>query len=516
MIISGCGSDTKPPNATSSDGASSRSAGSQSSANGGAGNSSSAGGESDCEGPYTDRGYCLVWRDEFQTARLDRDKWQYEINCQGGGNNERQCYVDDEQNVWLDGEYLHIKAIREDSVGPALNNDEEGYDPNDTSGSGTYTSGRIRTKGQGDWTYGRFEVRARLPAGQGAWPAAWMLPTDWVYGGWAASGEIDIMEAVNLKVDGEDRVHGTLHFGDNWPNNVYAGEAYRLPGGANPADGFHTYALEWEAGEIRWYVDGDHYATQTAGGWYSNAALDEPHAPFNQRFHIILNLAVGGDWPESVNAGGVDESAFPQAFVVDYVRVYECRRDPDTGRGCATTDDDYTLNPGVMPPEPVDVGGDGELSIFDGAISPPYNWYFYTAADGDSVAFETVNAGGDYGEVGQMTYNTDEGIGFFQSESTADLSAYRAVRFDLRILENPYGAADALTFRADCVYPCSSGDYALAYPGLDRWQHYRVPLDELASRGLDLTAVNTPFVIAPPVGQQDGVVLQVDNLRLER
>ncbi|MBB3062017.1 glycoside hydrolase family 16 protein [Microbulbifer rhizosphaerae] len=292
-------------------------------------------------------GYCLVWQDEFSGDAIDSEKWTHERNCMGGGNNEAQCYVDDPENSWVAGDLLHIKAIRKDAVGPGVTDDDPNYDPDDTSASGTYTSARLRTKGLGDWKYGRFEMRAKLPQGQGTWPAFWMLPSEWVYGGWAGSGEIDIMEAVNLKVGGEDQIHGTLHYGGPWPGNVYSGEAYRLPGGINPADGFHEYAVEWEEGEIRWYLDGDHYATQTSDGWYSTTAPGNSNAPFDQAFHLILNFAVGGDWPSNVNDTGIDESVFPQQFEIDYVRVYQCTIDFATGKGCASTDGAFVHNPGL-------------------------------------------------------------------------------------------------------------------------------------------------------------------------
>lgn len=306
-------------------------------------------GQARCLEEPLNSGYCLVWADEFAGASIDTAKWTHEKNCTGGGNHEAQCYVDKRKNSWVANDLLHIRAIREEVTGPNLVDDDPRYDPADTSGSGTYTSARLRTKGLGDWKYGRFEMRAKLPQGQGSWPAFWMLPTEWVYGGWPLSGEIDILEAVNLKVGGEDRIHGTLHYGDLSPSNVYTGEAYQLGGGQNPADDFHTYAVEWEAGEIRWYLDGDHYATQTSAGWYSAAALDNPNAPFDQAFHLILNLAVGGDWPANVNETGIDESAFPQEFLVDYVRVYQCTKDFTLGKGCATSDGEFVFNSGTPP-----------------------------------------------------------------------------------------------------------------------------------------------------------------------
>ena len=299
----------------------------------------------------TDKNWRLVWFDEFDAHSIDPAKWSFEQNCWGGGNNEQQCYTDRSENAFVEDGALHIRARKEDFTGPAENEDSDNYDPAVTR-TLPYTSARLRTLNKGDWTYGRFEIRARLPEGQGTWPAIWMLPTDWVYGGWAASGEIDIMEAVNLKTqsdaegaqpgDPESRVHGTLHYGRAWPDNVYSGTAYEFGEADNPADDFHHYALEWERGEIRWYVDGVHYATQTRQGWYTRFEQDgslvtgADDAPFNQDFHLILNLAVGGDWPGNVNDTGIDADAFPQTLSIDYVRVYQCDVDAVSGRGCAT------------------------------------------------------------------------------------------------------------------------------------------------------------------------------------
>lgn len=476
--------------------------------------SSSAGGTaSACLEPASGSGYCLVWRDEFSENALDKSKWSAEVNCFGGGNNEAQCYVDRPENLWTDGDYLHLKAIREDVTGPALLDDDPAYSGDDTSGTGTFSAARIRSKNKGDWRYGRFEIRAKLPAGQGTWPAVWMLPTDNVYGGWARSGEIDIMEAVNLKVGGESRVHGTLHYGDNWPNNVYSGEAYTLPDGSNPADGFHEYAVEWEQGEIRWYVDGDHFATQTEDGWYTLADLADPSAPFNQRFHLIMNLAVGGAWAGTVNDTGIDESAFPQEMVVDYVRVYECTKDPATGRGCATHDANFVVNPGRTPPTPVDTSADA-VTVFDGAANDIFSWGVYSES-GD-VAYAIVDAGGDYGPAAEISFATDSGIGFFQSSAAADLSGYSSIEFDLRIIEDARAVKAPLLFRADCGYPCTSGDVDIGYPEVNVWTHYKIPLQDLANAGLDLAAVNTPFVISSEPGNQAGLKLLLDNVTVTK
>lgn len=244
-------------------------------------------------------GWILVWRDEFLDSDIRSDRWEFEVNGQGGGNNESQYYTDRSENARIESGSLVIEAHEETYTG--------------SDGTRSYTSARMRTLNKGDWEYGRMEARIKLPYGQGIWPAFWMLPTDWVYGGWAASGEIDIMELVGHE---PETVHGTLHYGGPWPQNTYTGDGYTIS--ESFANDYHTFAVEWEYGVIRWYVDDVHFQTQTS--WYSTAGAWP--APFNQRFHIILNVAVGGQWPGYPDATTV----FPQRMEVDYVRVYE--RDP--------------------------------------------------------------------------------------------------------------------------------------------------------------------------------------------
>ena len=241
-------------------------------------------------------GWELVWHDEFNGDAVDLTKWEYEVNADGGGNNELQYYTDRSQNSGVLDSVLVIQALKETYTGP--------------EGTRQYTSARLRTKYKGDWKYGRFDIRAKLPYGKGLWPAIWMLPTDWVYGGWAASGEIDIMELIGHE---PQKVYGTLHYGGAFPNNVHSGDSYTLPVGNFSTD-FHIFTLEWDSTQIRWYVDGTFYQMQNS--WYSTGG--EYPAPFDQRFHLILNVAVGGNWP-----GNPDNSTvFPQRMEVDYVRVY--------------------------------------------------------------------------------------------------------------------------------------------------------------------------------------------------
>jgi beta-glucanase (GH16 family) len=239
----------------------------------------------------------LVWRDEFEGKSLDYSRWGVEFNALGGGNQELQFYSDRKENVRVEKGHLVLEARRDNYAG--LGTQRE------------YSSGRVRTKHRGDWKYGRVEVRAKLPKGQGMWPAIWMMPTEEQYGSWAASGEIDIME---MQGHAPNKVFGTLHYGARWPDNTHTGDTYTLKQGDFSQE-FHTFAIEWEEGEIRWYVDGEHYQTQTK--WSSTGGAFP--APFDQPFHLILNLAVGGRWVGPPDA----TTTFPQQLRVDYVRVYQ-------------------------------------------------------------------------------------------------------------------------------------------------------------------------------------------------
>jgi len=239
-------------------------------------------------------GWALVWNDEFDGQALDASKWDVEVNARGGGNHELQYYVTN--NVRVREGMLFLDGRKERYTGP--------------EGTREYTSARIRTRFKGDWTHGRFDIRARLPKGRGIWPAIWMMPTDNRYGGWPNSGEIDIMELLGHQ---PNTTHGTLHYGDPVKGHLYQGTNYSLANGSF-ADDFHVFRLDWQPAAMRWYVDGQLYQTQT--NWHTRS---KPFpAPFDQRFHLILNLAVGGDWPGNPDA----TTSFPQAMVVDYVRVY--------------------------------------------------------------------------------------------------------------------------------------------------------------------------------------------------
>ena len=244
-----------------------------------------------------EREWKLVWSDEFDGTKLDYSKWEAEVNAFGGGNQELQIYTDRRENVRVEDGHLVLEA-RRDKHGIAGTTRE-------------FSSGRIRSKHRGDWKYGKFEIRAKLPAGQGVWPAIWMMPTDEVYGTWASSGEIDIME---FKGQEPSVVWGTLHYGKQWPDNKHPGDTFKLEQG-NFSDDFHVFAIEWEEAVVRWYVDGKLWQTQTK--WDSNGGKFP--APFDQEFHMILNLAVGGGFVGNPDS----QTKFPRQFLIDYVRVHQ-------------------------------------------------------------------------------------------------------------------------------------------------------------------------------------------------
>ncbi|MDP5275155.1 carbohydrate binding domain-containing protein [Chengkuizengella axinellae] len=242
--------------------------------------------------------WSLVWEDDFEDAQIDESKWNFIQGGGGYGNHELQNYTNRSENARIEDGSLVIEAH------------EENF------GAEEYTSAKLTTEGKGDWKYGRFEIRAKSPEGQGIWPAIWMMPTDYqVYNVWPSSGEIDIFELV-----GHDpyTVHGTLHYGSP---HTYTGESYQLPNGEKFSDDYHTYTIEWEPGEIRWYVDDVLFSKQN--DWFSKDPNNPENytypAPYDREFYLQLNLAVGGDWP-----GYPDETTvFPQQFLIDYVRVYE-------------------------------------------------------------------------------------------------------------------------------------------------------------------------------------------------
>ena len=246
-------------------------------------------------------GYSLLWNDEFSADALDESKWNYEPHEPGWTNEELQEYTTSTDNVFTRDGKLVIKAIKTEKE-------------NRTKYT-TYTSGKVTGKKKTDFTYGKVVVSAKVPEGQGLWPAIWMMPTDeGHYGQWPKCGEIDIMEVLGNDVN---TAYGTLHYGE--PHGEIQG-TWGLTEGSY-ADSFHEYSVEWEPGEIRWYIDGNLY--NTANDWFTavKGEDEKPYpAPFDQPFFVQMNLAVGGTWP-----GNPDETTdFDKAeFEIDYVRVYQ-------------------------------------------------------------------------------------------------------------------------------------------------------------------------------------------------
>lgn len=251
--------------------------------------------QSDDEGFYTPEEYpsmSLKWSDEFNGDQLNSADWTYEIGggCDQGlcgwGNNELQEYSDEESNSKVENGKLTITARKE---------------------GGGYTSARIKTEDKVEFQFGRIDVRAKLPKGQGIWPAIWMLGANIDQVGWPAAGEIDIMELVGHE---PSEVHGTVHFDDSGYKTSTGRKG--LPSGTF-SDQFHVFTLVWEKDQISWYVDNE---------WFKTFSTSDPNVnlyPFNSPFYFIMNVAVGGNWPDDPD----ETTEFPQEMVIDYIRVFE-------------------------------------------------------------------------------------------------------------------------------------------------------------------------------------------------
>lgn len=274
-----------------------------------------------------------IWADEFDGNSL-AGHWEPMIGngsaygIPGWGNNERQYYTNRSSNVTVSDGTLKITARRENFGGQA------------------YTSARLRTMGNFEFKWGRIEARMKLPSTSGVWPALWMLPTDSPYGGWASSGEIDIMESVN----NADRIYGTIHHGGGWPNNAYTGNSTVT--GIDYSQGFHDYVVEWDPNQIRWYLDGVLFGTINSSQWFSSSAPGNPRAPFDMPFHLLVNVAVGGNFPGDPNGS----AQYPQTLEVDYIRVLRREQRPFQGVS--------RVVPGQIEAEHYDEGYPGE-AYFD-------------------------------------------------------------------------------------------------------------------------------------------------------
>lgn len=397
----------------------------------------------------------LLWADEFNGTEVDESIWEFQLGTgsdqglTGWGNGELQFYR--KQNASVANGFLTITA-RKDYIG--------GY---------AYSSSRMRTKNNAEWTYGRIEMRAKLPSGQGLWPAFWMLPTNSPYGGWAASGEIDIMES---RGSDPDNILGTIHYGDYWPNNQYSGGSYRTATSAS--DNFYTYAVEWAPTEFRWYIKDDagteiHY--HTVNTWNS---INGPFpAPFDKKFHLLLNLAVGGHFDGNPQPGTI----FPNEYIIDYVRVYQTA---DT----------------IMPPPPPDytslliddmdhgspssnawfafgsdIGG-GNINGYTGDVAPDYG-----GSHSLKVDFGSNGQTGFIGGFGKSLSYDVTGMEWFEFWINPAANQHYSLEMNIQDDDNSSGSIET-NHDEEYQYVCeisNVGPCAIAGGG---WQLIKIPIDD--------------------------------------
>lgn len=252
----------------------------------------------------------LAWSDEFDGAngsRPDPAKWKFEVGGNGWGNHELEYYTDRAQNSRVEQGKLVIEARREDYA------DKDGV-------ARQYTSARLTTRESFSQAYGRFSARIKLPRGEGMWPAFWLMGDTLENVRWPACGEIDIMENIGRE---PASVHGSMH-GPGYFGKLDFTSTYKLPGGPKFSDDFHEFSIEWGPNVVRFYADKYLYATFVPSQLPSGEKW-----VFDHPFYIILNLAVGGDWPGPPDAA----TQFPQQMLVDYVRVYKRASEPRQPQG---------------------------------------------------------------------------------------------------------------------------------------------------------------------------------------
>lgn len=294
-------------------------------------------------------GYDLLWHDEFDGSKLDETIWNKELREPGWTNNELQQYTDSDENIFVSDGKLILKAVKTEK-----------------DGKDYYTSGKVNSQNKKPFTYGKVVVSAKAPAGQGLWPAIWMMPEDEsYYGQWPKCGEIDIMETLGHDLS---TAYCTVHYGA-----PHAEQQGTIAG--NFGDGFHEYSVEWEPGEIRWYVDGSEVLV--VNDWFSavEGEDDKPYpAPFDQPFFVQMNLAVGGNWPGNPDA----TTDFSKAqFEIDYVRVYQ-----------KPSYDTNVTKPEVKYRDPMPDGNliyNGDFSEVE-SLSDSEIWTFYQAEGGKGTA----------------------------------------------------------------------------------------------------------------------------------
>src|SRR6185437_1427983 len=239
-------------------------------------------------------GYKPLWSDEFNESTVNTNYWQYDLGNGGWGNQELECYTD--SNATIAGGYLQIQAKRQNVVYNGVNS--------------SYTSTRMNTAGKFSFEYGRIDIRAKLPVAPGMWPALWFLGNDFGTAGWPGCGETDLMELVGSN---PHLVTGSIHWLEGNGQEGTLNNTYTLPGGADYSQKFHVFSLVWTKTQITMYVDDIPYMSQ------SSTSISSGTWPFNQPQFLIMNVAVGGNWPGSPTA----QTVFPQSMYVDYVRVFQ-------------------------------------------------------------------------------------------------------------------------------------------------------------------------------------------------
>lgn len=463
-------------------------------------------------------GWELVWSDEFDGAALDVAKWNIQTGdgtaegIPGWGNNELQSYQ--AANISVSGGVLVITAREEDAG--------DGH---------AYTSGRINTAGKLDTTYGRIEASIRAPGGQGLWSAFWMLPTDSAYGGWAAGGEIDILEVFSR--DPGPFAQAALHYGMAWPLNTVD---YARYSGVDPADGFHVYAVEWDEEEIRWFVDGAHFYTVRRDRYWNyyrdtgtNAHVSGGvSAPFDRPFHLLLNLAVGGNLPGEPVAG-----ALPGELRVDYVRVYQCGINVPTGVGCADLLD--RTSAAVAPPPPADVyravydlyvdavgplrfPGEEDAVTLDLAVHGVNGALAVAevARAGRGTVIDVATTGGGHFSIRRANGERLTLFGIGDASEPGDFAG--ELQFDLHVFGDGTDAASSLRVKLDSG-SLDAGAVDLPFSTLDpgEWTTVTVQIADIVrnpaepgGRPVDLGRVRSLFTLEPTSFAR----LQVDNIRL--
>ena len=483
------------------------------------GNSDSAEGGNQPTEPLTPRGWELVWSDEFDGNALDSSKWNIQTGdgtaegIPGWGNNELQSYQ--AGNIGFADGSLVITA-REQRAADGRN----------------YTSARINTSGKLDITYGRVEASIQTPPGQGLWAAFWMLPTVSPYGGWAAGGEIDIMEVFSR--DPAPFTQAVVHYGMAWPLNVFSYKKYDQ---FDPADGFHTYAVEWDEQEIRWFVDGTHFHTisnTTYWNLYKDSATNAhtpggDSAPFDSSFHLLLNLAVGGTLP-----GNPVPSALPGEMRVDYVRVYKCNINPDAGTGCDGLED--LVDPNVTAPLPQSPFH-AEYVLYSESAGPvtfpgveetlPLNIGIWD--NNGALGVSEVDSGDDHGVVIDMLTRGGGNISlhaadssrqqFFGMGEAAHPGKYAGeVQFDLYVYSDETDLGSAFQVKLDSGFP-DLGFVEIPFADIpkDEWTTVTAQISDMAhsdnpfgGRPLDLSSVLSLFVLEPTSSAH----LRVDNIKI--